>query len=415
MKLSISNVNTPLDEIAFQALAASNPIHSPTKSEVEHLATTLKTNPNLVVNKGDHLEVTIPDGLIDTVLGRVSSSLDRVALSLEGPVVVEWGKETTSLVAPDMPAELDLSVLSEEPQPMKIFDIRRHNSPGPSSNPPTSSGPTSILVAPPTGSESPPGAPPNSRSVHGLETKQEMKGVKQLKLEDGKLGWYKPSNRQLNNPQKCLGMGIIKESQVEGATEATARLPEREVAASLIAHVLIPHMAVGAELAHTNDSHGVLLSHVSGDMAISFVNYESVPFELGKEVYQAVASQLSDLQAFDYLIGNVDRHLENFMIDGSTVRAIDNDLSFPTVSVDKLSGVPESKFGEFPTGYSKALKENLAKLTDEFLTGEIKPLIGDEAFAQLQDRLNRLRTDVASKPDAPAEPSSPHLKGIVLS
>ncbi len=257
-----------------------------------------------------------------------------------------------------------------------------------------------------------PAAPPQ-RDVSGAVLLENRKGVKKLAL-DGQTGWYKPSNRPLNSPPKCIGMGIIDASQAIGASEATARLPERELAASIVARLLIPHMAVGAELAKDTRSSGVLLGNVTGQSAAESVNWQANPVKMRTQVDDAIKSQLSDLQAFDYLIGNVDRHLENYIIDGETVRAIDNDLSFPTVPVDKLVTVPDSKFGGLPAGYSSQLRQGLTRINTGQLAREIKPLIGDKAYAQLLDRLDRLKKDVfsAGKAATPAEPSSPFLTGL---
>jgi hypothetical protein len=255
--------------------------------------------------------------------------------------------------------------------------------------------------------------PAQQRDISGMEVLADIKGVK--KLQSGQqISWFKPSSRLINSSSKCIGTGIIDRSIADVATEAMARLPERQVAASMIAKLLVPHIAVSAELAKDASGSGVLLENAEGIPASEMIDYASDPISMHKPVYDRVKSQLSDLQAFDYLIGNVDRHVENYLIDGSTVRAIDNGLSFPTVGVSELAGIADSKFGGLPKGYTQELRTGLAKLSPEQLAQDIRPLVGDEAYAQFLDRLERLRQDVASagKAMAPAEPSSPFLTQI---
>lgn len=254
---------------------------------------------------------------------------------------------------------------------------------------------------------------PPQRDISGAKAELTGKGLKKLN-EAGQISWYKPSNRALNSLEKCLGMGILEPAQAQGATEATAGLPEREVAASILAKILIPHMAVGAELARDTSSSGVLLQHAAGKMASESLDWEANEIKMRPNVYRAIQSQLSDLQAFDYLIGNVDRHIENYIIDGTKVRAIDNDLSFPAVPVDKLKAVKDSKFGGLPDGYSKELRQGLAQINAQMLDRDIRPLIGEKAYVQLLDRFNKLQQDVASqsKKNKTAKPNSPFLDGL---
>lgn len=242
----------------------------------------------------------------------------------------------------------------------------------------------------------------------------DLKGVKQVKL-GSEVVWYKSSDRPINAANKCIAMGILESSKATEATEADAGLANRELAASRIAKLLIPSMAVKAEFASYGGTQGIAMADAPGSMATSHVSMDG-EFRLSKKVYESAKERLSDLQAFDYLIGNVDRHVENYKLEkqGRTYHpyAIDNDLSFPTVSVDKLAEVPESKFGGFPKGYSSQLREGLTRLGPEQLEIEIKPLIGTKAFVQLLDRFERLCADVRSNKHGPAEPSSEHLLGF---
>jgi hypothetical protein len=252
------------------------------------------------------------------------------------------------------------------------------------------------------------------RDLSKAKESLDLKGVKQLKL-GSEVIWYKSADRPINAANKCIAMGILDSSRTKEAIEADAGLANRELAASRIAKLLIPSMAVRAEFASYGGSEGIAMADAPGSMATNHVTMDG-EFRLSKKVYESAKERLSDLQAFDYLIGNVDRHVENYKLEkrGKAYHpyAIDNDLSFPTVSVDKLAHVPESKFGGFPKGYSSKLREGLARLSREQLEEDIKPLIGTEAFAQLLDRFERLCADVQSNRHGPAEPSSEHLLGF---
>ncbi|MBU8896721.1 hypothetical protein KRR26_13970 [Corallococcus sp. M34] len=241
-----------------------------------------------------------------------------------------------------------------------------------------------------------------------------MKGIQKYRLADGREGWFKPADRKLNNIDKVRGMGMMVGGSAQ-STEAQAFLPEREVAASLVASILIPHLAVQSELAKRGMRRGVFMEHVQGSMAVESVDYEHAELQLNADILRSIKPQLADLQAFDYLIGNVDRHVENYMISVARplkVRAIDNDLSFPSVAVGALAGVPASKFEGLPTAYTVVVAERITQMTEATLAEILRDVMAgayllDQVVAQAQTRLRNLKADVAVKQGRAAAPRMP--------
>ena len=202
--------------------------------------------------------------------------------------------------------------------------------------------------------------------------------------------WFKPSNRPVNNRAKLAGMGIVPAGEENELTEAEAQLPQREVAASLIAQRLIPPMAVPAILAEKDEVEGVVIANAPGSNASDIaLDTETLSLPTTPEIER----QLVDLQAFDYIIGNTDRHLENYRVESESSRvfAIDNDVAFPTVEVDQLAtNVDSSFFGGLPTGITQEFRDNLLLITDEFIDQEILPLIGEPATSRLKERIQSM-------------------------
>lgn len=225
--------------------------------------------------------------------------------------------------------------------------------------------------------------------------------------------WFKTSSRLLNNEQKVAGMGIPVGAR---KTEAESALPEREVAASLIADKLIPEMSVRSVLALNNGQRGVLSAHAPGKTAQNYIDWDDSNMRLPADLRRELNGQLNELQAFDYLIGNTDRHVENYNIkktsDGShRVYAIDNDLSFPVVGTTALKTVKDSKFAGLPAAVSPQMQSKLQNLDPGVLRRKINPLVGREATDALLQRLQRLQAlPVTDNP----KPTSPHLVGMVF-
>lgn len=250
---------------------------------------------------------------------------------------------------------------------------------------------------------------------------QAKPGVEKYKLPDGTVGWFKHASRPLNNPKKVRAMGIV--NRTDRLTEAHAFLPEREVLASQIAKLLIPHLALSAKLAKHGINRGVFIDHAEGEMASEYVDYGTM--QIDSKILSLIKPQLADLQTFDYLIGSVDRHVENYMISKIrpkryAVMAIDNDLSFPAVGVNQLSSpnVPDSKFEGLPNGYTVVVAERIQQMKEASLSTMIKgTLVGapnlDAVVREAIKRLNELKRDVRLKNRKQAEPKTPsHYTGL---
>jgi hypothetical protein len=263
----------------------------------------------------------------------------------------------------------------------------------------------------------------NLQFLRAQRVRQAKVGVVQYRLGDGKVGWFKHASRPLNNTEKVRAMGVI--TRPGPATEAQAFLPEREVLASQVAAQLVPHLAVAARLAKLGVHRGVFIDHAEGDMASGHIDFETL--QLAGDILSAIKVQLADLQAFDYLIGSVDRHVENYMISQEragryVVRAIDNDLSFPAVGVADLGRdhVPQSKFEGLPAGYTVVVAERIAGLSEDDLTRMIQDTLAgapnlDAVVRQAASRLRDLKADVRAKSGRAAAPRTPsNYTGLVF-
>ncbi|MFE8600370.1 hypothetical protein [Archangium violaceum] len=238
------------------------------------------------------------------------------------------------------------------------------------------------------------------------------KGIQRYRLEGGEVGWFKPADRKLNSIAKVSGMGMLHGGSAQ-STEAHAFLPEREVAASEVAALLIPHLAVRSQLATKGMKRGVFMEHVQGTMATQHVDFDTM--KLDEDLLRAIKPQLADLQAFDYLIGNVDRHVENFMVSEARpfkVRAIDNDLSFPAVAVAELARIQDSKFEGLPNGYTVVVAERIERMAEGTLEALLRDVMAsaprlDAVVEQALSRLRDLKRDVAGKQGRAASPRTP--------
>jgi hypothetical protein len=114
----------------------------------------------------------------------------------------------------------------------------------------------------------------------------------------------------------------------------------------------------------------------------------------------AFASQRADLQAFDYITGNMDRHGNNMMIETGPsgelkqIHAIDNGISFAPkadlpVDGTHMHGLPEK--------YNRDLVDKIKALTPDAMRAQLAGLLKPEEIDAAIERRNKLLQDVEAK------------------
>jgi len=161
-----------------------------------------------------------------------------------------------------------------------------------------------------------------------------------------------------------------------------------------------PEFLVKTLLGASNEQKGSLQENAAGEPATekSDLVAEDMVLRLHSNTIASIKPQLSDLQAFDFLIGNVDRHLENFFIDNDQVYAIDNDMSFSELATNELSNVRASHFEGLPESYTDKMSAAVTDLDPgELRTTLLGIGISESAIDRVLERLETLKDDVVAK------------------
>ena len=242
--------------------------------------------------------------------------------------------------------------------------------------------------------------------------------VRKLTLidEEGKVSYFKPVQRgetETDLPEKAKAIGV---------TVADPGYDKREVAAARLGALIFgdryPDTTFATYQLDGQETDGHNQQEAPGQMASSKVSFDVEPFGLGTGYTsdENFKKQLVTLQAFDYLIGNIDRHLENYFIhdtqDGSLVIPIDSELSFPNIPVEQLQGLEGSRFEGLPSAYTDEVKRALEQMDDAWIEENLAPILDAQQLAQFKDRLAKMKADVAEKEGADFAPAASYMRFI---
>lgn len=256
--------------------------------------------------------------------------------------------------------------------------------------------------------------------AHDQQAQRIVKGCSLIQDNTGKLGWFKPSTRKVNACKKVIDLGLMGPGTCTDGetTEGESGQQLCELAASAVGELLKLEWVAKTTTAQKGAETGTFQQHADGIGAQEFIDWDTM--KIRAAVLEGIMPQLSDLQAFDYLIGNVDRHVENYLIEQGTtykVKAIDNDLSFPTKPVEQLGQVFQSKFRGLPDTYSSTMADKINELDPELLHAVLLSLsMKEDSIKQALDRLDKLKKDIVAKrgsTDA-GSTTNPYLLGPVF-
>lgn len=233
------------------------------------------------------------------------------------------------------------------------------------------------------------------------------------------IGYFKPSAR--NETEET----IPKKAKEIGVNSIDPKYANREVAASRIGKMIAPESFPATDFAkYQMDGNDFVPGHIQdkapGDMASgkAVFNGETMALELDPTIGNNAEfrQQLVDLQAFDYLIGNVDRHLENYMIHDKKAIPIDSELSFPNVSSEKLINIEGSTFAGLPSAYSEKITGAVAALNESWIKANLAGVLNADQLAAFRKRLAEMRKDIKAKKDQVRvfEPAASYTKAALV-
>jgi hypothetical protein len=215
--------------------------------------------------------------------------------------------------------------------------------------------------------------------------------ISRVQYDNGFEGVFKAEADE-NHVQKAIDAGIP-------ATDP--RWGNREVAAFALDRAMGLGMVPQTEFAEHGGQFGTVQQFVEGDTPAKIREQDPERWEKLQNDPR-FQSQRADLQAFDYITGNMDRHTNNLIIqtgpDGELqqIHAIDNGISFApqeNLPVDgtHMHGLPEQ--------YNRAMVAKIEALTPELMRKQLEGLLSpDEIDAAIQRR-NDLLADVKAKGD----------------
>jgi hypothetical protein len=214
------------------------------------------------------------------------------------------------------------------------------------------------------------------------------------------VGIFKPCDEEIgspNNPSELRLRGVFG-SKVGNYGIRNGEGVHREVATYVVDRTLklgIVPKTCYAEFSHGRfyeASQGYFISErktKQGSLQEYIVGYKQVSKLSLVEIEQIPADQMHRLLLLDLLIGNMDRNTNNVLTDGSTVRAIDHGLSFPSkhqyARLSHWSRLPQMRLTFFPS-----LKEKIDALQSELLCGKLR-----KRCAIYGDALERMRERIA--------------------
>jgi hypothetical protein len=213
--------------------------------------------------------------------------------------------------------------------------------------------------------------------------------ISKVEYDDGMKGVFKAESDE-NFVRKAMDAGIPENDPRWGNREVGALALDRAMGLGMVPHT---------EFATHGGYFGTVQEFVQGKTPAQI--QEEDP-ELWARIQSdpRFQSQRADLQAFDYITGNMDRHGNNMMIqtgeggDFQKIHAIDNGISFAPktdlpVDGTHIHGLPEK--------YNRDTVAKIEALTPEIMRRQLEGLLSPEEIDAAIERRNALLTDVKAK------------------
>ncbi len=190
------------------------------------------------------------------------------------------------------------------------------------------------------------------------------------RLDNGEMGVWKPSAGESANSYRSF---------IPAGTQS-----QREAAASVIGqHLGIPEATPTVFRQFGNDS-GALMH---------FVPDSETAMDIGKtagRVFNENPEAYARMNLYDNVIGNLDRHAGNWMVDGNgNIHAIDNGLSFPTENNPLQDG--NFDFGK-PMNLNPETRSSLENLAanKDAVNAKLSGLLEPKAIQSMWDRVDHI-------------------------
>lgn len=220
-----------------------------------------------------------------------------------------------------------------------------------------------------------------AKSVRSGGANGMMEGKEILTFEDGSKGLFKPRNGEVGNPA-WAGGGDLRQG-IKAGTYYKREALAYDFARNLGMTDLVPETTVREYKGQI----GSVMKWVAGDIPHGMIDWHDHVSKLDME----------RSAAFDYLIGNTDRHNGNFLIQRKTagnangkIQLIDHGLSFPprfsinTGNAKILKG--RNPNSEFPEHIKTAYRDKLPDLERAMRSKEMP----QDSIDAMKDRYNRI-------------------------
>ena len=178
-----------------------------------------------------------------------------------------------------------------------------------------------------------------------------------------RVGAFKVENRSIGQPARDTGID-----------ETFPRLGMRNIAAARVSRLLGFNVIPEARFATHKDQLGIVMDIAEGEPGINGLDRN----------HPGIRRELVKLQLLDVLVAQVDRHMDNYIIDKmsdsrAVVCGIDNDLCFGRLVVGsgKIAVAPVNSVGMPPVIDSK-MRDAIMKLDETRLREELSSLLAEE-------------------------------------